>query len=271
MGNLGQNLLGTAARDGDHPALRMDDAVLSYAEFRDAALRVAAFLREKGLEPGDRVGIVLPNVLAFPVVFYGIQLAGAAVVPMNPLLKAREVEYYLRDSGARLVLAAEQVAEAATEAAGTVGIEAIGVGAALPTQVMAGRPADGAVERTDDDLSVILYTSGTTGQPKGAELTHAGLNSNARTTQETLLEGSPDDVIMGCLPLFHVFGLTCSLNAGVLAGAMLTLIPRFDGGKALSVVERDGVTVFQGVPIEPGLRSACGWLNEATGEVSDSP
>ncbi len=95
---------------------------------------------------------------------------------------------------------------------------------------------------------MILYTSGTTGQPKGAELTHAGLQSNARTTQETLLEGTPDDVIMGCLPLFHVFGLTCSLNAGVLAGATLTLIPRFDGGKALTVVERDGVTVFQGVP-----------------------
>src|SRR6185312_13380087 len=248
MGNLGQNLLDTAARDGDHPALRMDDAVLSYAEFRDAALRVAAFLREKGLEPGDRVGIVLPNVLAFPVVFYGIQLAGAAVVPMNPLLKAREVEYYLRDSGARLVLAAEQVAEAATEAAAAVGIEAIGVGAALPAQVMADRPADGAVERADDDLSVILYTSGTTGQPKGAELTHANLRTNARTGGQDLVRSGPDDVIMGCLPLFHVFGLTCGLNASVLAGACLTLIPRFDGAKALSVIQRDRVTIFEGVP-----------------------
>jgi long-chain acyl-CoA synthetase len=248
MGNLAQNLLDTAARDGDHPALRMDDAVLSYAEFRDAALRVATFLREKGVEAGDRVGIVLPNVLAFPVVFYGIQLAGAAVVPMNPLLKAREVEYYLRDSGARLVLAAEQVAQAATEAAGAVGIEAIGVGAALPTQVMADRPADGAVERADDDLSVILYTSGTTGQPKGAELTHANLRSNARTGGKELVESGPDDVIMGCLPLFHVFGLTCGLNASVLAGSCLTLIPRFDGAKALSVIQRDRVTIFEGVP-----------------------
>src|SRR3954453_19536656 len=106
MGNLAENLLDTAARDGDHPALRMADAVLTYAEFRDAALRVTAFLRDKGVEPGDRVGIVLPNVLSFPVLFYGVQLAGAAVVPMNPLLKAREIEYYLRDSGARLALAA---------------------------------------------------------------------------------------------------------------------------------------------------------------------
>ena len=93
-----------------------------------------------------------------------------------------------------------------------------------------------------------LYTSGTTGRPKGAQLTHANLISNARTTYETLLEGTPDDVIMGCLPLFHVFGLTCSLNAGVLAGACLTLLPRFDGGKALDMVARDKVTVFQGVP-----------------------
>ncbi|HEX2549994.1 MAG TPA: long-chain fatty acid--CoA ligase, partial [Nocardioidaceae bacterium] len=119
---------------------------------------------------------------------------------------------------------------------------------AMPREVMADEGLDAPVERADSDTAVILYTSGTTGQPKGAELTHAGLNSNARTTQETLLEGTPDDVIMGCLPLFHVFGLTCSLNACVLAGASLTLIPRFDGGKALDVIERDGVTVFEGVP-----------------------
>src|SRR4051794_29046317 len=248
MTNLAQNLLDTATREEEHPALRMDDAHLSYGEFRDAALRVAAAVRDRGIEPGDRVGMVLPNVLSFPVVFYGALLAGAAVVPMNPLLKAREVEYYLRDSGARLVVTGEQSAEPVSEAAATVGIEAVTVGPALPDALMAAEPLASPVERADDDTAVILYTSGTTGQPKGAELTHAGLNSNARTTQETLLEGSPDDVIMGCLPLFHVFGLTCSLNAGVLAGSTLTLIPRFDGGKALTVVERDGVTVFQGVP-----------------------
>jgi long-chain acyl-CoA synthetase len=248
MTNLAQNLLDTATKEGPHPALRMDDAHLSYDEFRDAALRAAAGIRSRGVEPGDRVGMVLPNVLSFPIVFYGALMAGAIVVPMNPLLKAREVEYYLRDSGARLVVTGEQSAEPVTEAASTVGIDAVTVGPALPDALLADEPLDALVDRADDDTAVILYTSGTTGQPKGAELTHAGLNSNARTTQETLLEGSPDDVIMGCLPLFHVFGLTCSLNAGVLAGSLLTLIPRFDGGKALSVVERDGVTVFEGVP-----------------------
>jgi long-chain acyl-CoA synthetase len=248
MTNLAQNLLDTAAKEGAGPALRMDEFHLSFEEFRDAALRVAAGLRSRGVEPGDRVGMVLPNVLSFPIVFYGALLSGAAVVPMNPLLKAREIEYYLRDSGARIVVAGEQSAEPAAEAARAVGVDAVTVGPAAPEELMAPERLMTPADRADDDTAVILYTSGTTGQPKGAELTHASLNSNARTTQETLLEATPDDVIMGCLPLFHVFGLTCSLNAGVLAGASLTLIPRFDGGKALSVIERDGVTIFQGVP-----------------------
>src|ERR687894_1313675 len=192
--------------------------------------------------------MVLPNVLSFPVVFYGALMAGAAVVPMNPLLKAREVEYYLRDSGAGLVVALDAVADAATEAAAAVGVDSVTVGPVDAGATLGGSGSRDAEPRDDQDAAVILYTSGTTGPPKGAELTHANLSGNARTTQETLLEGTPDDVIMGCLPLFHVFGLTCSLNAGVLAGASLTLIPRFDGGKALSVVERDGVTVFEGVP-----------------------
>ncbi|MGY1689888.1 long-chain-fatty-acid--CoA ligase [Geodermatophilus sp. SYSU D01105] len=248
MANLAQHLLDTAAEHGDRTALRMDDAVLTYDGFRDAAARVAAGLRARGVTPGDRVGMVLPNVLSFPVVFYGALMAGAAVVPMNPLLKAREVEYYLRDSGARLVVALDSVGGAATEAAGEVGVDAVTVGPTDAGDALAGDAGGDVVERDDTDAAVILYTSGTTGQPKGAELTHANLRGNARTTQETLLEGTPDDVIMGCLPLFHVFGLTCALNAGVLAGACLTLLPRFDGAKALEIVQRDRVTVFEGVP-----------------------
>jgi long-chain acyl-CoA synthetase len=226
----------------------MDDAVLTYDGFCEAAAGVAAALRQRGVQPGDRVGMVLPNVLSFPVVFYGALMAGAAVVPMNPLLKAREVEYYLRDSGARLVVALDANADAATEAAAAVGVDAVTVGPVDAGATLAGSGSRDLEPREDHDAAVILYTSGTTGPPKGAELTHANLSTNARTTQETLLEGTPDDVIMGCLPLFHVFGLTCALNAGVLAGACLTLLPRFDGAKALSIIERDRVTVFEGVP-----------------------
>jgi long-chain acyl-CoA synthetase len=248
MTNLAQNLLSSATERADRPALRMDDAVLTYGEFRDAALRVAASLRERGVQPGDRIGLVLPNVLAFPVVFYGALLAGAAVVPMNPLLKAREVQYYLEDSGARVVVTLETTAEPVREAAAAVGVEAVVVGPVSPAELMADEPLSEPVDRSDDDLAVILYTSGTTGQPKGAELTHANLGRNALTTAETLAENTPDDVIMGCLPLFHVFGLTCGLNTSVLRGSLLTLIPRFDGAKALEVIERDHVTIFEGVP-----------------------
>ncbi|MGY1638478.1 long-chain fatty acid--CoA ligase [Geodermatophilus sp. SYSU D00742] len=248
MTNLAQHLLDTASAHGDRPALRMDDAVLTYGQFRADAAAVATGLRARGVAPGDRVGMVLPNVLSFPVVFYGALMAGAAVVPMNPLLKAREVEYYLRDSGARLVVALDSVADAAAEAAGVVGIEAVTVGPTDAGEALRGTADGDLVARDDGDAAVILYTSGTTGPPKGAELTHANLRGNARTTQETLLEATPDDVVMGCLPLFHVFGLTCALNAGVLAGSCLTLLPRFDGAKALQVIERDRVTVFEGVP-----------------------
>jgi long-chain acyl-CoA synthetase len=248
MGNLAQHLLDTTAKEGDRPALRMGNAVLTYYQFGDAAGRVAAGLKARGIEPGDRVGVVLPDVLSLPVVYYGALMAGAAVVPMNPLLKAREIDYYLRDAGARLVVAADASAEAATEAARAVGIAAVQVDAVRPESLMADGALTEPVTRADDDNAVILYTSGTTGPPKGAELTHANLSGNARTTADTLLEATPDDVIMGCLPLFHVFGLTCGLNASVLSAATFTLLPRFDATAALSLIERDQVTVFEGVP-----------------------
>jgi long-chain acyl-CoA synthetase len=244
--NLAQNLLDTAARHPQRPAVRLDDAVLDYAGLLEAAGRMGTLLRAMGVEPGDRVALQLPNVPAYPVAFYGALLAGAVVVPMNPLLKGREVEFYLSDSGAKVVVAGTQMADAAREGAERAGIEALVVGPSGPDELPEER-AD-LVERADSDAAVILYTSGTTGNPKGAELTHANLNSNARLTAETLIEVGPEDMIMGCLPLFHVFGLTCGLNSAVLAGACLTLIPRFDGAKALEVIGRDHVTIFEGVP-----------------------
>ena len=229
MGNLAQNLLDTAAKQGRRPALRMGDTVLTYDQFGDAAGRVAAGLEARGVAPGDRVGILLPDTLSFPILYYGALMAGAAVVPMNPLLKAREIHYHLRDSGARLVVAAQASAQAAAEAAGAIGIEAVAVDGVQPDALMAAHATADPAARTDDDEAAILYTSGTTGPPKGAELTHGNLSGNARTTAQTLLEATPDDVIMGCLPLFHAFGLTCGLNAAVLSGASVTLLPASTG------------------------------------------
>ena len=248
MTNLADNLTATAKDHPDSPAVKLDDLVLTYAELQEGARRVAAMLKSKGVGPGDRVGMVLPNVPPFPVIFYGAISIGAVVVPMNPLLKGREVKYYLEDSGASIVLAWKDMAEEAGQGAKEVGIECVEVGTDF-AEVLAGfDPDEEVVSRADDDNVVLLYTSGTTGQPKGAELTHHNMITNAATSAETLIEITEDDVIMGCLPLFHVFGLTCGLNAAVLKGSCLTLIPRFDADKALEVIARDEVTVFEGVP-----------------------
>ena len=249
MTNLAENLTATAQEHPDRPAVKLDDLVVTYRELEDGARRVATWLKASGVEPGDRVGLVLPNVPPFPILFYGALMAGGVVVPMNPLLKGREVKYYLEDSGATIVFAWKDMAEEAGKGADAVGIECVRVDPAdFVAKLAAHEPAKEVVERDDEDTMVLLYTSGTTGQPKGAELTHANMRTNAATSCETLVELGSEDVVMGCLPLFHCFGLTCGLNAAVLAGACLTLVPRFDADKALEVVQRDHVTVFEGVP-----------------------
>ena len=248
MTNLADNLTKTAEEHPDRPAVKLDDFVLSYADLANGASRVAAMLKAKGIGPGDRVGMVLPNVPPFPVIFYGAISVGAVVIPMNPLLKGREVKYYLEDSGASIVFAWKDMAEEAGKGADAVGIECVSVGPDFAEVLAEHEPETEVVSREDDDLVVLLYTSGTTGQPKGAELTHHNMITNAATSAETLVELTEEDVVMGCLPLFHVFGLTCGLNASVLKGSCLTLIPRFDPAKALEVVARDKVTVFEGVP-----------------------
>ena len=241
-----------AASKNRHPgrvALRCDDLQLTYAEFDTAAARVATLLERAGIEPGDRVGVMLPNTPAFAISFYGIMYRGAVAVPMNPLLKGREVAYYLSNSGAKALFATPAFAEEATAGAAETGAQCWLLDDAGLAGLIADLPAQGSpVPRDDEDVAVLLHTSGTTGKPKGAMLTHGNLRRNADVSARTLVEIGPDDVVMGCLPLFHVFGLTCGLNVAVQAGAMLTLIPRFDPQKALEVIERDAVTVFEGVP-----------------------
>jgi long-chain acyl-CoA synthetase len=249
MTNLSSLLERTAADQPDRPAIRLDDFVLSYAELREAAGRMSTLLAEAGVEPGDRVGIMLPNVPAFPIAFFGALAAGAVVVPMNPLFKSREIAYYLSDSGAKVLIAWHTAAGEAAKGAADAGAGVLVAETADLAELIAEHaPATEVSDRGDEDDAVILYTSGTTGQPKGAQLTHNNMTRNAEVVVRTLLRNSPDDVTMGCLPLFHVFGLTCGLNATVAAGGTLTLLPRFDGGKALEIIQRDQVTIFEGVP-----------------------
>jgi long-chain acyl-CoA synthetase len=249
MTALSANLVASKDRNPDRVALRCDELQFTFAEFDAAAARVATLLERAGIEPGDRVGVMLPNTPAFAIAFYGIMYRGAVAVPMNPLLKSREVSYYLSNSGAKALFAAPAFAAQATAGAADVRARCWVADDDGLAKLIADLPAqESPVQRDDDDVAVILHTSGTTGKPKGAMLTHGNLGLNADVCVRTLVQISPDDVVMGCLPLFHVFGLTGGLNAAVLAGATLTLLPRFDPRKAVGIIERDRVTVFEGVP-----------------------
>ncbi len=245
--NLAAHLTRTAAEHGGRPALLLGEAITTYAELDQASALVAGLLRARGVQPGDRVGIMLPNVPEFAVVYYGTLRAGAVVVPMNPLLKSREVGYYLGDSGAKLMFGWHGAAAEAHQ--GAAGAEVIEVDpASFGGLIGAAEPSPEVADRAGDDTAVILYTSGTTGQPKGAELTHASLSTNTEVMKTDLVQLTPDDVIFGGLPLFHSFGQTCTLNTAVASGASLALLPRFDPAQALQIIAGHRATVFAGVP-----------------------
>jgi long-chain acyl-CoA synthetase len=247
--NLASLLTDSAARHSERTAIKLDAVELTYAQLDGASAHLAGLLEQHGFRRGDRVGVMLPNVPHFPIVYYGILRAGGTVVPMNVLLKEREVAYYLEDSGAKLLFAWHDFGGEARPGAEAAGAELIEVDPTGFTELVGAAPARTELaDVADEDTAVILYTSGTTGKPKGAELTHANLAINTRTNVETLVHLTEGDVVLGALPLFHSFGQTCGMNSCILAGGCLTLLPRFDAAKALEIMERDRVTVFMGVP-----------------------
>ena len=247
--NLASLLTESAGRTPGAAAIRLGEIELSYGELDDRSARLATLLREKGFQQGDRVGVMLPNVPEFPIAYYGVLRAGGIVVPMNVLLKRREIAFYLEDSGAGLLLAWHGFAEEARDGAADAGAEMIEVEPAGFAAILGElEPATDLADTAEDDTAVILYTSGTTGKPKGAELTHLNLFRNADVSGRTTSEIAQGDVVLGALPLFHSFGQTVSMNASLKVGACLTLVPKFDPGEALATIERDGVTHFYGVP-----------------------
>jgi acyl-CoA synthetase (AMP-forming)/AMP-acid ligase II len=218
MTNVANGLVDAARLHDGRPALRLGDTRVSFAEVDDASARVAVMLRGKGLHPGDRVGLMLPNVPSFPPIYYGVLRAGGVVVPMNPLLKSREVAFYLGDSGARWIFAFAGFADEASKGAAEASAECVVVTPEEFEQTLAAvAPDTQVIEREPEDTAVIFYTSGTTGKPKGAELTHANLSKNAEVSSR-LFSLTSDDVIFGGLPMFHSFGQTCALNASVQLG-----------------------------------------------------
>ncbi len=247
MTNLANIVTESARRHPDRPAIRLDDILITYAELDELTARAAGWLRARGVEPGDRVAIALPNVVQFPVLYYGALRAGATVVPMNPLLKSREIAHHLSDSGAKLALVWSTVAAEAESAANTTGTDIVVIDDDT-IAATADWPFSPAVAARDDaDTAVILYTSGTTGTPKGAQLTHANLYRNAIAFIE-LFDLCPDDVVLGTLPFFHAFGQTNGLNASLAAGASVSVVARFEPTAVLQLIERHQVTVFAGVP-----------------------
>ncbi len=268
MLNLSMLLESGARQHPSRHAVVLGELRMTYAEVDGCANQVANLLTSLGVGRGDKVALSCPNMPWFPVVYYGILKAGAVVVPLNVLLKAREIAYHLEDSGAKVYVCFEGTPELPMATEGYVGFEQAGACAhflVITADPAAESPIAGvqtlaraiaasptrfeAVATGPDETAVILYTSGTTGQPKGAELSHSNMVMNALTCNR-LFEATTEthDVHLLTLPLFHSFGQTVNMNAGFSSGSTLVLLPRFDARQALDLMQREDITFFAGVP-----------------------
>ncbi|MBL1103143.1 long-chain fatty acid--CoA ligase [Streptomyces sp. 5-8] len=237
-----------ARRRPGKTALVEGDLRLTFAEVWQRALARAGALTVLGVRPGDRVALMAPNTAEFPLAYYAIAAAGGVVVPVHLLLSAGEVEHVLKDSGAGLLLVHPAQAATGGAAADALGIRAVTLGTEFDALAADAEPLPSYVPRAADDPAVIFYTSGTTGVPKGAVLSHFNLVMNATVNAFDANDVRVDDVALGALPLFHAFGQTVSLNSTWRAGATLVLLPRFDAARAIELMVREGVNTFHGVP-----------------------
>ncbi|MGC0211803.1 long-chain-fatty-acid--CoA ligase [Streptomyces levis] len=257
MTNLAALLDSTAARHPDRTAIVFGDSRISYRRLDQASNQVARMLVAGGVGPGDKVALSCPNLPYFPIVYFGILKAGATVVPLNVLLKPGEIAYHLNDSDAVAYFAFEGTADLPI---GTWARQAYGesdrcrhlflMPAAAARLPWADQPAAfETVDVADDDTAVILYTSGTTGRPKGAELRHRNMRDNVLTGKEIFaVDEERPDTYLCVLPLFHSFGQTVVQNAAVAFGGTLVMLPRFEARAALTLMLAETVTFFAGVP-----------------------
>jgi len=252
--NLGTVLQASASENPDDVSIIHDERKITFGELDRAARGVATSLRARGIEAGDKVGLLIPNVPEFTIAYYGILYAGATVVPINILAAAPEVAYFLDDSSAKLLIVHPLFAEPGEAGAAEQGVPVVVAGSldGSPSEIdelAAAAPLSALHPTAPDDTAVILYTSGTTGKPKGAELTHSNLFLNCAIVVPKLIPGAGrGHVALATLPLFHSFGQTCVQNASIALGGTFTLMPRFEPGGAFEIIERDAVTLFAGVP-----------------------
>lgn len=266
--NLAALLEDSAAKYPERTAIVFGDRRLSYAEVDTFASMVAGLLASRGIQPGDKVALSCPNLPYFTIVYFGILKAGATVVPLNVLLKAREVAYHLDDSDAKAYFCFEGTPELPIGEAGHAGFAEtpgcehffmITADLAAPSpidgtetmaQAMGGQSDQFDTVGTDeDDTAVILYTSGTTGQPKGAELRHRNIRDNA-LLGEALFGADADrpDTYLCVLPLFHSFGQVVIQNGAFAYGGTVVMLPRFEAKAALDLMLSEDITFFAGVP-----------------------
>jgi long-chain acyl-CoA synthetase len=255
--NLATILRESARTAPDKPLLHIRDQSLTYAQVDEMSGRVASALLARGLDHGRTVAVQLPNLPQFVIAYFGILKAGLVLLPLNPLLKAPEIAYHLRDSDAAAIVTVDLFADEALKGVADVGDVDAYVVRTTAAELPAGtRPFEELYQAADardiaptnaDDTAVLLYTSGTTGKPKGAELTHFQLFMACTVGGDTF-GYQPDDVSLAVLPLFHVFGLSSIFNVAVRFGGSVVLVPRFETGAVLDALERHRCTVFGGVP-----------------------
>ena len=251
----------SAARHPDRAAVVLGESRVTYAELWEQARRYAAVLRAHGIGPGDAVALMLPNVPDFPRTYYGALALGAVVVPVHALLTAEEIAFVLTDAKVKAFVCAAPFLAAGRAAAEKAGVTLLAVmvppagsgepGPKVPqvdALAASADPITAFVHRGPLDDAVVLYTSGTTGKPKGAVLSHLNMIMNATVSAFDLFGLRDDDVFLGCLPLFHSFGQTCVMNTAFRVGATVVLMPRYDGAAALDLLIKERITVFVGVP-----------------------
>jgi long-chain acyl-CoA synthetase len=246
MSNAAQAAWDHASTDPDRVALRGAGEPWTYGKLRERAAAVAGRLREAGVQPGDRVLLVAPSVPEFAGAYYGIHAAGAVAVTANTMSTRPELEYAGTDAGVSLVLGWHDVTPAPADAAQALGVPYWALQDGL-ADITTDAPLDAPHPTADEDTAVILYTSGTTGRPKGAQLTHGNLIACASVFTE-VLEFTPEDRFGTALPLFHVFGQAVVMGTTMRAGATLSLLARFDAEELLDLLRRDRLTVMAGVP-----------------------
>ena len=248
-----QGLLEKATeKNPEKTALIYNNREISYSELNRVSNQFSNFIAGHGIKKGDRVALFMPNIPQFAIAFFGVLKAGAVVTTISPLHREREVAYQLQDSGARIIVATNNLEPIITKIEEHTQLDYV-----LVTSMdevgffgfLKDAPYDKLPMKIDPtkDLAALQYTGGTTGTPKAAMLTHQNLVANALQFAYAI-KGSNKDIFLAALPLFHIYGLTTSMTTPISLGAKIALLPKFEATKACRTIECEKITVFCGVP-----------------------